>query len=577
MSNAQRILLVVAVLLLAAGGVFAALYFSGVFSPSPDVPDPVSSESQGEPAKTSADPQSGDASADPETPDEKEEVWSEDWTQTKDYDKALFSEFDRQTDADDPDATVVCDGKDAAVEGKNRSGVTAENGTVSVTKGGTYILRGTYKGRILVKVAETEKVRLVFDNFSITCAAYTPILCASADKLAIILPEGTVNEVVDSGSGYVKGADEQEEIEGRSAGAIHAKCDLTINGNGKLVVKANYRHGIFSKNDLRILAGRIEVTASSSGIKGKGSVTVGGGSIHIESDGDAFKVTETQKLGKGTFTMTDGVVTCVTKADGVDAMLGVSMDGGRMSLTAADHAITSDGSIDVRGEDTVLRLASTNGGKGIRAFGDINIINGDIRISQAQEGISSTAKSVLIKNGKLRLHTTEEGLDAAVNLTVAGGDIAVFSQNSGIGADGRVNQTGGTLYVCGPAEGNGGIVELVTGDGKSGTWTVSGGLFVGCGNPGEDNTPSDKSGQVCVRLYGDFKGDSFYSLKGADGVLMTFRVPQDCSVLLLSGPDLKEETLYTLLAGVTPKEQPESGGGICSDPSSEGGTEVSFH
>lgn len=57
--------------------------------------------------------------------------------------------------------TVACSGTDAAVSG---SGVTVENGVITITAAGTYVFTGSFSGQIVVNVADTEKVQLVLDG-----------------------------------------------------------------------------------------------------------------------------------------------------------------------------------------------------------------------------------------------------------------------------------------------------------------------------------------------------------------------------------------------------------------------------
>lgn len=554
MSNAQRILLIVVILVLLTGAVGAVLYFTGVFNrPDPSV-DPVSGgasqpaeQSGTEPAEQSG---SGEDSA---------EVWSEDWAMTGVYDPAVFSEYDRDTDFSDPDAVVVCDGGDAKVTG---NGVAASNGTITVSKGGTYVFEGNYKGRILIKMADTEKAHLVLNGFTVTCASYSPVLCTMADKICVTLADGTVNEIIDNGTGYVKGADLQEEIEGRSAGALHAKCDLTLNGNGTLRVSATYRHGIFSKDDLRILSGRIEVTCPGSGIKGKKSITVGGGSIHVTSEGDAFKVTETDKAGKGVFLMLDGVLTAETKADGIDAVLGITVESGRIKMTTADHVLVTDGSATIGSAKSrpVLRLESTAGGKGVRAFGDVLIEDGDIVVSQSAESIVSVGGTITVRGGSLRLSALDEGLESVGNMILSGGTIWIRGEGGGISCDKKLSVSGSTLYINGPTGGEGGIVELNMGNGIPGSWSQTAGILIGVGNPAEEPQPASRSEGRVLHVEGAYKADTVYALKEKDGnTVAVFRPQQDSRVLLAGLPAEAEGKTYEILSGVEAEGPSEFG------------------
>ena len=554
MSNAQRILLIIAILLLLAGGVIIVLYFTGAFNPPETSADPAASR-----PSVSVDA-SSDPSADPSSEtSEPVEVWSEDWTQTVDYDPAVFSEYDRDTDFSDPDATIVCDGANAKVTG---SGAIAANGTINISESGTYVLEGSYKGRILIQMKDTEKAHLVFNNFSITCASYTPILCTIGDKVCITLADGTVNEINDNGTGYIKGADLQEEIEGRSAGALHAKCDLTINGNGTLRVNATYRHGIFSKNDLRILSGRIEVKCPGSAVKGKKSITIGGGSIHVVSEGDAFKVTEADKAGKGVFKMTDGVLTVETKADGIDALIAINIEGGRIKITSADHALVTDGSVTIGTykSEPVLRLASTGGGKGIRGFSDVLIEQADIVVTQSSEAIVSTTASITVRAGKLHLCALDEGLESIGNMILSGGQIWIQGEGGGISCDKKLSVTGGTIFIDGPTGGDGGIVELNLGNGVTGTWNQTDGMLIGLGNPSEENQPTSRSEGRVLHIEGNFTAGTVYAVREQGGeIVAVFTPSHDSEVLLIALPMSAKGKTYEILSGVETDGKPSYG------------------
>ncbi|MBO4366985.1 MAG: carbohydrate-binding domain-containing protein [Clostridia bacterium] len=555
MSNAQRILLIIAVLLLLAGGVIAVLFFTGAFNPPETSADPAASR-----PSVSVDPSpdtSGETSG--ETSGTEEEVWSENWTQTVEYDTAVFSEYDRDTDFSDPDATIVCDGANAKVTG---TGAIAANGTISISESGTYVLEGNYRGRILIQMTDTEKAHLVFNNFSVTCASYSPILCTVADKVCVTLADGTVNEINDNGTGYVKGADLQEEIEGRSAGALHAKCDLTVNGNGTLRVNATYRHGIFSKNDLRILSGRIEVNCPGSAVKGKKSITIGGGSIRVTSEGDAFKVTEAGKAGKGIFKMTDGVLTAETKADGIDALTGIVIEGGRIKITASDHALVTDGSVTVGTykSQPVLRLASTAGGKGIRGFSDVLIEDADITVTQSSEAIVSATGSVTVRAGKLHLCALDEGLESVGNMILSGGQIWIEGEGGGISCDKKLSVTGGTLFIDGPTGGDGGIVELNYGNGVTGTWNQTDGMLIGLGNPAEENEPTSRSEGRVLHIEGTFTSGTIYAIREQGGDLVAAFTPaHDSSVLLIALPMSAKGKTYEILSGLEADGDPSYG------------------
>lgn len=74
---------------------------------------------------------------------------------------------------------------------------------------------------------------------------------------------------------------------------------MTINGSGSLDVSGNYRHGVFSKDDLVVYGGTIWVSAVEDGLNGKDSVKIGAGDISIDSGADGVKSSKSTNPEKG--------------------------------------------------------------------------------------------------------------------------------------------------------------------------------------------------------------------------------------------------------------------------------------
>ncbi len=87
---------------------------------------------------------------------------------------------------------------------------------------------------------------------------------------------------------------------------IYATCDLTINGSGSLDVSGNYRHGVFSKDDLVVYGGTIRVSAVEDGLNGKDSVKIGAGDISITAGADGVKSSKSTNPEKGFVYVSDG-------------------------------------------------------------------------------------------------------------------------------------------------------------------------------------------------------------------------------------------------------------------------------
>ncbi len=200
-----------------------------------------------------------------------------------------YSKRDMDASYDESSATTVAlSGASASVSG---SGASVDGSTVNITAAGTYIVSGELSdGSIVVSAGEDDKVQIVLAGASITCSNGPAIYVEQADKCFITLASGTQNTLSD-GSTHAS--------EDTNA-CVYATCDLTINGEGSLSVNGNYRHGVFTKDDLVIFGGTVSVSAVENGLHGKDSVKIGDGDISIVAGGDGVKSNKDSKPTKVT-------------------------------------------------------------------------------------------------------------------------------------------------------------------------------------------------------------------------------------------------------------------------------------
>ncbi|HKL79469.1 MAG TPA: carbohydrate-binding domain-containing protein [Mobilitalea sp.] len=157
-------------------------------------------------------------------------------------------------------------------------GAVAEQGVITISQEGTYVISGTIKeGRVLVDAGDTDKIHLVLKDASITCSDYAPIYIKNADKVFITLEEGTVNSLID-GLEYIQ--TDENDVDG----VIFSKADLTINGKGTLNITGNYKHGILSKDDLVITGGTYLISAIKDALNGKDCVKIKDGIFTLTSE-----------------------------------------------------------------------------------------------------------------------------------------------------------------------------------------------------------------------------------------------------------------------------------------------------
>ena len=209
------------------------------------------------------------------------------------------SNIDRSIDASDLDVgydeTEACviafNGTEAEING---SGASSENGIVTVSESGTYILSGSVSnGRVVVDADKDAEIKLIFKGVNISCSDNAPVYVSNAKKVYITLEENTENSLSD-GSEYSLGEDDSN-----TDGALFSKGDLTINGSGKLSVTSNYKHAIVSKDDLVITDGVLDISSASSAIVGKDCVKISGGNFEIDAGTNAIKSTNAEETDKG--------------------------------------------------------------------------------------------------------------------------------------------------------------------------------------------------------------------------------------------------------------------------------------
>ncbi len=224
----------------------------------------------------------------------------------------------------------------------SKSGVLAVSGNVlTITAGGSYRISGTLdNAQLRVSVEKTERVDLIFDGVSITNKSGAPVYIESADKVSIELAAGTENVFTDAKT-YIL-----PEGEDKPNACIYSSEDLTIKGEGSLVVNAYYNNGIGTKNDLKIKSGTVTVTATNNALKGNQSVTIEGGKV-ILAGADGIKA-DSLVEGEGIIEILGGTVEIKAGDDGIQATTDITItENAKVTINAADKDLNSDGTTNI--------------------------------------------------------------------------------------------------------------------------------------------------------------------------------------------------------------------------------------
>lgn len=319
----------------------------------------------------------------------------------------MFTSDDLDADWDVSSATqITLSDKGSDING---NGAYAHDGNVYIAYAGHYVLTGELtNGSVIVDADKSDKIWLMLDGAAIHCDDDAAIRIEQADKVFLTLADGT-ESIISSGVRY-----DAETAASGVDGVIYSRDDLTINGNGTLVVNAGYYHGIVCNDNLAITGGNIAISAVQDGIHANDSVCIRDSVISISSGDDGITVSNDDETA---FLYVESGKISVTECyEGLEAV-DITIAGGTIDIMAADDGINANGS----GENSVIR-----------------IIGGDIRLTNP----SGRDADGLDSNGDIHI----EGGRVFISVADSGGNCAIdYGSENG----GECIVSGGTIIACG--------------------------------------------------------------------------------------------------------------------------------
>ena len=351
-------------------------------------------------------------------------------------------------------------------------GVSVENGTITITSGGTYRLTGEYSGQVKIEAAKTDTVRLVLDNAKITNSTGAAINVVSAAEAIIYTAAGTTNTVADEANYTATGDDDPDA-------AIYSTANLTLTGEGSLSVKGAYEEGIHTTGGLVIASGTLDVNAANTGIKGKDYVDITGGIVNVTAAQDGIKSTNTDDESMGFTRLSAGSVTVSAGDDGLKAPHTLEISGGTLNIEKSNEGIEAqyinilDGDVTVNSTDDGINASlkdsssdtSSDTTSGTATTGQQTQQNQNGQVQQAPAGGGTApggSQGSTGQNQNMPQPPTDgampgggggtfEVVDAAIN--ISGGTVTVNAEGDGIDSNGTATFSGGTVTVNGPAAG----------------------------------------------------------------------------------------------------------------------------
>ncbi len=450
-------------------------------------------------------------------------------------------------------------------------GVTVSDGVITITKAGNYKLTGTYEGQIKVEAADSDMVRLILNNATITNSTGAAINVVKADEVVIYTASGTTNTVSD-GSSY------SDAASGSPDAAIYSKSDLTLAGEGTLKVEGKYEEGIHTTDGLVIASGTLEVNAANTGIKGKDYVDILDGTVTVTASQDGIKATNDTDGNRGWVRLSGGTVNISAGDDGFKAERVLEISGGTLNITQSNEGIEAqyinilDGTVNVTSSDdginasystttttdststesastsTTQTTQTTQGNQNSApqapsgSAGQAPADGGQAPSGTVGSGTTGQPPAGGGAGGGMGGGGTFEVVDATINIT--GGTVTVNANGDGIDSNGTATLSGGTLIVNGPFTGGNASLDT-NGD------LLLNGATVTAGNSGdmfEAPSTNSTSGYVKISNVSNLSAGTTVQVADSSGnVVANYKVTNsNTALILVSSSKITKGQSYTV-------------------------------
>ena len=487
------------------------------------------------------------------------------------------------------------------------NGASVSGNVVTITESGSYRITGTLTDGQIVVDAGDEKVQLVLDNASVTCAGSAALYIKSADKMFITTAAGSDNKLASTG-------EFQRSDDNKIDGAVFAKSDITFNGTGALDVSCETAHGIVGKDDIKVTGGTYTIASAKKGIDCNESVRFADGSITVTSGTDGIHAENSDDASKAFVYIGGGSINITSGSDAIDASGEILTSDGNVTITSdggAENApahnnndfgmrwdrdqatsdsdsaassakgLKSDGLITINGGTFIIdssddaihadnvsitggTITATTGDDGIHADNTVTISDGTVNIIESYEGIEG--EIIGLSGGSITVKASDDGMNAAggstdvssfggrggmetdqnAKLTISGGRITVNADGDGLDSNGYLYITGGTTFVSGPTNSGNGALDYGI------SATITGGSIIAAGAMGmAENFGSESTqGAILYTFDSSIAAGTEISLLDESGKTLISYAPEkafQCAVI--STPDIAAGSTYTVKAG----------------------------
>ena len=415
------------------------------------------------------------------------------------------------------DTFVFLNDESTTIKGK---GAAFSDGTLTISKAGTYSIKGTLSdGSIFINTNDEKKVKLLLNGISIYSSETAPIFVENSSKeTKIILMNGTVNELSDNAE---RTTDETDELFANAV--IFGKDDIEISGSGTLNIKALFEKGIFSKNDVQISGGVLNIEAVDDGIRGKDGVSVSGGKLSIKCGGDGIR-SNSEETDKGKVEISGGEINIISDRDAIQATTDISVSDGNINVKSGGGS-TEDikskapegnfGGFGGTSSEAETSESDTASAKGLKAGGKITVSGGQISLDCFDDAINA-GEEAAISSGSIGISTNDDAIHTESSLNISGGTIKVTQCFEGLEGE-TIAVSDGKVVINASDDG---INASSAGDQNENPF--------GFGGPGDPDEPESSNSSLSIsggKIFIDASGDGIDSngaIKMTDGLLVIF-------------------------------------------------------
>lgn len=439
-----------------------------------------------------------------------------------------------------------------------------------------YVLSGNYTGTIFIKNKKADAA-VVLNNTELKSEnGAGPVLRFSSEQRTfIVVPAGTTNTLKDT-----RRLNQSETMYDDKKGSVYSKGALIFTGEtsdtsgGSLTItNSGYKHAVYSKDYIRVAD--ITLTVNATGetsrdcLRALNAVIIDGGNISLTGkgtieddesvgikvegeDADEDDLTVEYTAGAGFVIINGGKLTINTVAKGITAhwKSSESVIGDASYTETANQSLLYTTFLDGTTAATPNPYVEINGGTiSITTTGEPYEGRTDSDPSCSPEGIEAKG-NLTINAGTITLNCTDDAINAGGNVTINGGAVYAYSsKNDAIDANGNSGITinGGVIVALGLN------TPECAFDCDQNPLKINGGTLIGLGTSNYTAPSKGKQSVIVLSSRSVGSANSSFAVTDESGnPVFVYSLPSSTGeVLVLSSPDLKTGTTYSVKTDVT--------------------------